>query len=50
MKKAHTHTIINHVYYPLITLPTRFTRTNGTLTDNFFVNFVNLFWKVQQGF
>ena len=43
-------TFISHCLYPLITLPARFTRTNGTLIDNFFVNFVNLFWKVQQGF
>ena len=29
-------TLISHSLYPLITLPTRFTRTNGTLIDNFF--------------
>lgn len=29
-------TIISHSLYPQITLPTRFTRTNGTLIDNFF--------------
>ena len=43
-------TLISHSLYPLITLPTRFTRTNGTLIDNFFVNFVNLSWKVERGF
>ena len=29
-------TLISHSLYPQITLPTRFTRTNGTLIDNFF--------------
>ena len=29
-------TLISHSLYPLITLPTRFTRTNGTLIYNFF--------------
>ena len=28
-------TLISHSLYPQITLPTRFTRTNGTLIDNF---------------
>ena len=28
--------LISHILYPLTTLPTRFTRTNGTLTDNLF--------------
>ena len=30
-------TLISHSLYPQITLPTRFTRTNGTLIDNFFL-------------
>ena len=29
-------TLVSHSLYPQITLPTRFTRTNGTLIDNFF--------------
>ena len=29
-------TLISHSLYPMITLPTRFTRTNGTLIDNLF--------------
>ena len=29
-------TLVSHSHYPQITLPTRFTRTNGTLIDNFF--------------
>ena len=29
-------TVISHSLYPQITLPTRFTRTNGTLIDNLF--------------
>ena len=29
-------TLISHRLYPQITLPTRFTRSNGTLIDNFF--------------
>ena len=29
-------TSVSHSLYPHITLPTRFTRTNGTLIDNFF--------------
>ena len=29
-------TLTSHSLYPQITLPTRFTRTNGTLIDNFF--------------
>ena len=29
-------TLISHSLYPQITLPTRFTRTNGTLIDNYF--------------
>ena len=30
------YALISHILYPLITLHTRFTRTNGTLTDNLF--------------
>ena len=29
-------TLVSHSLYPQITLPTRFTRINGTLIDNFF--------------
>ena len=29
-------TLVSHGLYPQITFPTRFTRTNGTLIDNFF--------------
>ena len=29
-------TLISHSLYPQITLPTRFTRTNGILIDNYF--------------
>ena len=29
-------TLVSHSIYPQITLPTRFTRTNGTMIDNFF--------------
>ena len=34
-------TLISHCLYPMITLPTRFTRTNGTLIDNFFCKLDN---------
>ena len=30
-------TLISHILYPMITLPTRFTRTNGILIHNFFL-------------
>ena len=30
-------TLASHGLYPQITLPTRFTKTNGTLIDNFFL-------------
>ena len=31
-------TLVSHSLYPQITLPTRFTRTNGTLIDNLCLN------------
>ena len=34
-------TLISHSIYPLITLPTRFTRITGTLIDHFCANSVN---------
>ena len=32
------YTLISHSLYPQITFPTRFTKTNGTLIDNFCVS------------
>ena len=33
--------------YPKITLPTRFLNLNGSLIDNFFVNYPQHHWKLQ---
>ena len=33
---SYFDSLISHSLFPQITFPTRFTRTNGTLIDNFF--------------